>query len=244
MQKLNLGFYTHEKPAQVHFPALRELKLDASGAHGDDGSMIEHLLKASPNLEISDFNYPRCDLDSYKIQNITWDSHFPGLTRFFVSGYDFNPKAFSSLLVRNSSVEILAMDVYAANRDTTPQAFPVTALLNLRAVCQPNQKNVIMLEDLLNLEAGRPIRNLALVAMGFGNYRTITKGKGTLKCVDIGAMVTRWRPKEPDSNDEREGNDEVRCGGLPEAVKRLLPCLSGLKELGVSLRRRIFRCHC
>ena len=92
-------------PPRVPFPHLRTLHLDTSGAHGDDGTCIETLLKFSPNLEELHFEWPNCDLQSCQIQNVSWNYDFPNLKRLKIRGWDFAPPALKRFLKRCENVE-------------------------------------------------------------------------------------------------------------------------------------------
>jgi hypothetical protein len=111
LQELDIGFYVHEVwrvPApQVPFPALKVLKIDASTSHGDDGGVVEALLKGSPQLEVLDFAWPNCDLETCQITGVSWDYTFPELKKLKMHGYDFKPEALEQFLGRCKDVEEL-----------------------------------------------------------------------------------------------------------------------------------------
>ena len=67
------------------FPLLKSLYINCSRAHCEDGGSIEKLLHCLPNLRVLHINAPICDLESCRIQGLTWAYKFPQLTHFALS---------------------------------------------------------------------------------------------------------------------------------------------------------------
>jgi hypothetical protein len=246
LSKLGIGFYTHElhgvSGPTTSFPALKELYVDASGAHGDDGSAVEDLLKSCPALEILKFYWPGCDLDSCQIQDISWTFEMPKLRYLTLYGYDFAPQALASFLERHPSIENFVDGVDAESRVSFKESegprLSKTALPNVKAVDRASD-SARYPEDWFDDEAGRKIAYL-VVPWGWQGQVDVSKNMATeLKCLDINASnVTAWRPDEADSDDDEE--EKKRKAADPEkklvkGVRKLLLSLTGLRELGVSL---------
>lgn len=248
LQTLNLGFYTLElhhvqgpSPSQS-FPLLRTLYIDASTAHGDDGSAVEDLLSLCPALETLEFFWPGCDLLTCQIQNISWDFHWPELRVLRLYGSDFAPLALADLLEKHPSVENFVDGVDGEFRSS----FKESQSPRLKAGCLPNVKAVDRAsdsarfpEDWFNDEAERKIKHLG-VPWGWSGGLEVSKMMAKeLKCLEINAgNVTDWRPDEPDSDDEEEERKRKELDPekkIVKSVRRILPELNGLRELGIRL---------
>ncbi|KAF2650877.1 hypothetical protein K491DRAFT_782272 [Lophiostoma macrostomum CBS 122681] len=247
LQKLTLGFYTHEvhkvRPAQVHFPAMRELRINADTAHGDEGDAVEHLLKTSAALEVLVFHYPGCDLDTCQIKNVTWDYNFPNLKFLEVNGYDFAPDAFKEFLGRCGNVEIFE-DLIDHDYDGEERvAVLKTTLPKLRKLYKDygttNDWN-----EWFDADAARPIEHLTVRGGPSSQLANIATGVAVrgLKTLEFEGYCTDWRaqerepPASDDSSEEVE-TEEQKMGMTLRAqgIKNLLPKLLGLQELGIGL---------
>ncbi|KAF2744970.1 hypothetical protein M011DRAFT_505592 [Sporormia fimetaria CBS 119925] len=245
LSDLHIGFYEHElgrtapPPPDVTFPALTNLRIDASTAHGDNGQLVEHIFKNSPNLERLDFVYPGCDLYTCQIQNITWDYDFPHLKRLEVRGWDFNRRTFAHFLTRCSNVEVFTDGVDYIHSTPEPEfqskpqdpeavlppvPLPVTAFPNLRALCM----NTFSRSETRNLyhwfdpQAARPIQHVMLGG-SLSNMQAIANGK-QLKVLEVRSTnIKDWRPTP---------------GALSYAASELvtlLPKLPSLQELALGM---------
>ncbi|KAF2791514.1 hypothetical protein K505DRAFT_419092 [Melanomma pulvis-pyrius CBS 109.77] len=248
LQTLNLGFYTHElhhvrgpSPSQL-FPLLRTLYIDASTAHGDNGSAVENLLSVCPALETLEFFWPGCDLLTCQIQNISWDFHWPALRVLRLYGSDFAPLALADLLEKHPTVENFVDGVDSDFRSS----FKESQSPRLKASCLPNVKAVNRADDSARFpehwfddEAGRKINHLG-VPWGWNGGLEVSKTMAReLKCLEINAgNVTNWRPDEPDSDDEEEEKKRKELDPekkIVKSVRKILPELKGLRELGIRL---------
>ncbi|KAF2734084.1 hypothetical protein EJ04DRAFT_252408 [Polyplosphaeria fusca] len=214
LETLSLGFYTHElhkvKPGHVAFPALRELYIDASTAHGDDGSAVESIFKNSPNLEILQFDYPNCDLYTCRIQNISWDYTFPHMHTLAVSGYDSDPAAYTAFLSRSPLLRVLQDGVSAYGDDEdekvklSDDAMPALKALYLSddypTACRT-------LEAYLSTPAKRAIEHLYVGHRVFNKCDNIANIADSLKYLELEGVIIDWRPEE-DSSDEDSSSDD------------------------------------
>jgi hypothetical protein len=92
------------------FPLLKSLYVDCSGAHGDDGSPIEKLLRGLPNLRVLHIKAPNCDLESCRIQGLTWAYKFPQLTHFAISIFYRSAQDIASFLANHPTIRTLMFD--------------------------------------------------------------------------------------------------------------------------------------
>ena len=110
LQQLKLDFASHEvhtlPKLDVPFPKLESLKLSAYGAHGDDGTKLQTLMKNSPALKSLSFTWPNCDLVECSIRNINWDElRLPALTHLDLNGYDVTPESLAAFLARQPTIQ-------------------------------------------------------------------------------------------------------------------------------------------
>jgi hypothetical protein len=257
LKKLDIGFYTHEvhkvRPAGVAFPSMRELRIDASTAHGNEGDAVEHLLKSCPSLETLDYEYPGCDLETCQIKGITWDYTFPKLRSLSVRGFENSPKKYIEFVTRCPTIEAFfdGLDAYDSDYDEKV-SYPNEALPNMLQLCVPGG-GYRSLDQWFSSINDRPLHHIRVEsAHRWSQFKSITLGNvsSTLKCLEFGGGALDWRPVKPyeaDSDDDEETiqkekeeydqREREREGYnyLPKAVKDLLPKLDGLRELGVSL---------
>jgi hypothetical protein len=247
LKKLTLGFYTHEvhkvKPAEVHLPAMRELRINADTAHGDEGDAIEHLLATCGGLEVLVFQYPRCDLDTCQIKHITWDYSFPNLKVLDINGYDFAPEAFKEFLGRCANVEIFKDSVDREYGSKDRVTVPSAAMPKLRSLYKAYGTTNDW-REWFDPETARPIEHLTVRGGPFTELAIIATGHAVtgLRILEFEGYCTDWRVPEPDSPDsddsrEEEETEEQKMGMTYRTlgVKNLLPKLLGLQELGIGL---------
>lgn len=120
LKNLILWFYEHEPvlspdytPSHVNLEKLQYLHLNASSGHGDDGSIINQILRSSPNLESVSLDFPSCDLEGCRLQGITWDYHFPKLHTLRLNTYNGNPAQLFSFFTQNPSIKTLTFDTWS-----------------------------------------------------------------------------------------------------------------------------------
>lgn len=246
---LDLNFAAHEvhslPPPQVNFPALRTFRLNAEGAHGDNGSSIDTLLKSCPGLEALEFRWPRCDLTKCQIRNVTWDYKFADLKNLRLSGWDFAYEASSKFLAKCVNVEYFGDDFQSRTRvecsdipDSGPQGDDENAELDtaeLDAIIgmMPKLKHLSVgamstrgISHWFNPIVKRPITRLRVT----GLYE-LTKLADLppeplerIMILDIETMVTEFGPGPWAGKGENQ---------LAETLKNLLPRLKGLEDLAL-----------
>jgi hypothetical protein len=246
LRKLGLGYFTHElhevDGPTSPFPVLKELYVDASGAHGDDGTAVEDLLKLCPVLEKLEFYWPGCDLDSCQIQNISWKFEMPKLRYLALHGSDFAPVALAQFLENHPNIENFVdgvdADSHVPYEESEGPRLSKTALPNVRAVNRASE-SARYPEDWFSDEADRKIVHLAVPWAWQGGVDVSKNMARELKCLNINASnVTAWRPNKPDSDDEEEERQRIEADPekkLVKGVRKLLPSLTGLRELSIKL---------
>lgn len=252
LQSLTLQFFTHElhhlPPRDVAFPQLTTLVLDASSAHGDNGTFVDSLLKRSPALQSLDFSWPICDLDSCQIKNISWEYDFARLRELKLAGYDFNPQALIAFLDRCPLVELFydgvdteLWDENDTGSDDAGADLDVAAVgpekLRLRPVTLPLVKELKLGEsqkvrttgEWFDPQAARPIRKLCIKtvrAVEFTLEAVVEKLRERptfeLRVLEVDAVVQAWRPGDSVSRPTK-------------ALGSLLALLPRLDEMGIGM---------
>ncbi|KZM26513.1 uncharacterized protein EKO05_0005477 [Ascochyta rabiei] len=141
LEKLHLDFFRHEvqvfsrPPAGVKFGKLKELRLDASSAHGDGGSTVDELLGSCENIEVLGFKWPPCDLPSCQIKGVSWGWTFPKLRQLSILGWNIAPAAYTEFLGRHPNIRYLDERIDGPydedGKGYTTVQLPTTALPNL-----------------------------------------------------------------------------------------------------------------
>ena len=265
---LHLDFFCHEVhtlrplPLNTIFTALRDLRLDTSSAHGDNGSTVDALLNACPNLEILHFEWPPCDLGSCQIENISWGWKFPKLAQLYVFGWNFAPAAYTDFLVRHTSLTSIEERVdgpWDSNSGEYAKArLPVTALPNLQTL-KKDFPYTHKLRDYFEPTANRPISTLALrvntyqsAEQGLIDIATSTTAQENLRTLELSGDIRCWRAwdTEHDSSDdetetveerqqrreeEEQDRNEQQKNRLPDILKTVIPSIAGLEELSFEM---------
>ncbi|ORY19026.1 hypothetical protein BCR34DRAFT_260438 [Clohesyomyces aquaticus] len=240
LQTLTLGFYTHElhtvsaPSPPVQFPELKELRLDCSTAHGDAGLAVEAILKESPKLEILEFAYPGCDLETCQIRNISWDYRFRGLRELDVQGYDFDSGAFARFLRNHAAVEMFRDGLDGDNQEVEMGMETLPRLEKLYVTAYTSSRS---LRDWFSEDAKRPVSHLRVNWRSHRDLEDVATGNKVLECLEIDGNVGDWRPRDIDSSDEEAAKqeNEAQDNYLPKALKNILPEMGRLVELGVGL---------
>ncbi|OAL46490.1 hypothetical protein IQ07DRAFT_658686, partial [Pyrenochaeta sp. DS3sAY3a] len=255
LQSLTLDFFEREiptlPPPPSAFPLLKTLKLDAVGAHGDDGAAVDALLASCPSLESLQFTWPSCDLRGCQIQNIAWGYSFPLLTHLFLRGWNFAPLAFAEFLARHGNVEVYRdeIDFYEDDEESRPRELGVDVLPKLRALWKSGGR-LASLPGYFGGEAGREIEVLG-VDVGGGGAEVLGQMKGVerVRVLEVNGSVLVWRVEEAESEDDDEDEDEgdgkgekekdkapaVPPPSIPEILSTALPHFTGLQELGIAM---------
>ncbi|KAF1355773.1 hypothetical protein EJ07DRAFT_181761 [Lizonia empirigonia] len=268
LEKLHLDFFCHEvhdfppPPAGVMLERLKALTIDASSAHGDDGSAIDDLLARCKNVEVLTVEWPPCDLDSCQIKGISWGWSFPKLEYLRVSSWNFHPAAYTDFLVRHPGIISLEERVDGPY-DESGQAYadvnlPATALPNLGKL-KKAYTNTHSLASYFDTAANRPIRTLTLcvgghpgVEQGLMEITDPTPAQTHLRTLEFMGDIKCWRDEETnnDSSDDedetaqerqqrKETENQDRLSRLPTRLptilKTALPAFSTLAKLTIEM---------
>lgn len=266
LQKLHLDFFCHEvatlplPPPGSRFETLRDLHLDTSSAHGDDGTVIDTILHASPNLKTLHFEWPPCDLEGCQIKNLSWGWNFPKLTHLNTLGWNLAPTEYTNFLVRHpklTSLEEHIQSEWDYEEDQPLEArLPTTALLNLQ-VLKKGYLQTHSLRDYFDTTANRPISTLVLHTSNLYNTKqelldmtALSAARKNLRTLEFRGDVSDWRPRERDESDgededetpaeralrheeeERQWHEEEKKN-FPNILKAVLPHLTNLETLSI-----------
>ena len=163
------------------FPLLKSLYINCRGAHGDDGSPIEKLLHGLPNLEILHIDAPSCNLESCRIQGLTWAYKFPLLTHFAISIFYRSSQDMASFLANHPNIRTLMLS--AEGEKPIPNF--ASLLPNLEALSMPGWGQTI-LDD--NTESANPPRKITYLKAGNFSYdesRLIRQCAPFLRCLEL-----------------------------------------------------------
>ncbi|XPS92985.1 hypothetical protein M3J09_002360 [Ascochyta lentis] len=176
LETLHLNFFCHEvrtiphPPANVKFGKPRDLRIDASSAHGDDGSAIDDLLGKCENIEVLSFEWPPCDFPSCRIKGVSWAWTSPQLRQLSVFGWNFAPAAYIDFLARHPGIRSLDERVDGPyGEDGEGYAIvqlPITALPNLRTLKEA-YTHTHPLSVYFDTAADRPLGNLMLYVKSY-----------------------------------------------------------------------------
>jgi hypothetical protein len=229
LRVLVLGYFSHElhkvPSPQVAFPNMKELMIDATTAHGDDGAAVDTLLKGCPHLESLIFDWPNCDLESCQIKNVTWNYSFPQLRRLMLRGNGFAPQAYIDFLARCPEVEEYrdAISFYELVEGGAEVEFPLMRFAKIRfpidvfprlRILSGHSHSLRLDEwfDENHVEGGRPIESLDISSgQNSGALKELLDlsdaARGRLKYLSIGTYAGEWRVDD-DSNFGGETKEE------------------------------------
>ena len=220
LKHLNLGFYVHEihglSKVEIfpsHFENLESLELDLSGGHGDDATEVDKMLRMIRSVKRLVLDLPTCDLESCRIQGLSYEYHLPKLENLSLSVYDSPGSGLVEFLVRHTSVEILCLNF---DSDESLQ-FSETTLPGLRAL-KVNSFGRSLFHGLLSQSAARPLDHLDAGSWNKDSYAEIPKLAATLTCLEIQDSFDAWRE-----------------GDFPQQLKEILSQLPNLQELALDL---------
>ena len=89
---------------------MKSLYINCSRAHCEDGGSIEKLLHCLPNLRVLHINAPICDLESCRIQGLTWAYKFPQLTHLAISIFYRSAQDIASFLANHPNIRTLMLN--------------------------------------------------------------------------------------------------------------------------------------
>jgi hypothetical protein len=225
----------------VQFPVLETLSINASAAHGDNGSLVEAILQTCPALQDLDLSFPTCDLEGCRLQGITWQHTFPSLKALDVRTYNSDNAALSEFLLRHPKIATLAWDVDADEGFI----FPRDSLPELRALSMDFRgRSELLKENVEVLARCQHLAHLRVDGCPHTSYLEIAKLGNNLKCLELNPGVYSWREgcgesgEEPDSDDEKLADSleaETGMRNLPSIIGSMLEKLYGLQELAMDL---------
>ncbi|KAF3048568.1 hypothetical protein E8E11_004647 [Didymella keratinophila] len=268
LRHLHLDFFCHEVdllpplPTGLIFEALRNLRLDTSSAHGDNGTAIDTLLKACPNLSTLHFEWPPYDLDNCQIKNISWGWAFAELKHLHTSGWNFNPAAYTDFLVWHTGLTsfVERVDGPYESEECGPVSIwlPTTALLNLR-VLEKEYTDTHNLRNYFESAADRPIDTLILHVRNYEDIKQellVIAGSliaQTLRTLEFRGEISCWRRRDREERSEDEVDDEPpeerdqrqeqakqaaqqrERKRLPTILRVVLPHLTNLETLSIEM---------
>ena len=195
---------------------MKSLSINCSGAHGDDGSPIEKLLQGLPNLRVLHIDAPNCDLESCRIQGLTWAYKFPQLTHFAISIFYRSAQDIASFLANHPNIRTLMFD--AEGEEPIPN---ISSLLpNLEALSMDHWGQTTR-EGYTELLGTYPPRNITYFKTGgfpYCQYHLIPQYAPSLRCLEINLSI----------EDIRSENDQY-C-----TTKALLALVPDLCELAIN----------
>lgn len=223
LEKLHLDFFCHEVhtffplPPDINLDKLKVLQIDASSAHGDDGSVIDDLLSRCKNLEVLHFEWPPCDLDSCQIKNISWRWTFTKLRDLSVFGWNFAPAVYTQFLVRHSGITSIEERIDGPYDDSgqgyADIKLPITVLPNLRELTK-RYTNTHPLASYFDTAANRPISSLTLHATLFSgieqsllNITNSAPAQTMLRTLQLKGDIKWLRASEISASDSSDDSD-------------------------------------
>lgn len=222
LKRLDLDFYTHEihnlaeegiNPVPSPFPELQHLTLRMSGGHGDNAKAFDVMLRDLPKLKSLRLYLPSCDLESCRIQSLTYNWNLPSLIEFGIQAYVSDDSGFPAFLSRHPSIQTLKYDV----ESETPIRIAPTDLPNLRALSIESfaQDDDLAQSDLI--ASSRPIKHLRVGKAPYHRYpKLAVVGESSLHCLEIHGS---WAEEQ-----------------VQKSMKELLPKFTNLREFGVDIQ--------
>lgn len=179
-----------------------------TGGHGNDASVIDTMLRHSTGLVNLSLDLPICDLESCRLQGLTYGYHFPKLTTLCLSVYSKDP-AIATFLSRHPSITTLSLNLGG----DVPFVDQDTLLPNLRSLAIESSDKV----DFLTPSALRPITHLRMGRCPHDRYQGIKTVSKTLRFLELSLDVDSMREED----------------GLPSIIKDLLSDLPDIRELAI-----------
>jgi hypothetical protein len=225
---------------------LTSLRIYAGGAHGDDGALIDSILRSSHALQTLYLSFPICDLEGCRIKGITWNYTFPSLQTLNLTTYNSDDTALSNFLLRCPRIHTLEWSVGSDYGFIFPQD-SLRALSDLRIY-----DDIFWYDFEANFEAlanSSPLlEHLETGHLEIANYLQISKLGRSLKSLQLNPGVCNWRKGfvEPGENSNDEWNKhhdweveeleaETGMRQLSQIITKMLAGLPQLEELDVGL---------
>lgn len=201
-------------------------------AHGDNGALVDQVLRNSSGVIDLTLYFPNCDLENCRLSGISWEYTFPVLESFTLMTYNSNSPSLSDFLVRHPSITTLTWNVYADD----VFIFPPNSLSNLQNLNVDFHGETELVKALRNTG---PIAHLRVDGCPHTSYADLTNLAETLRCLELDSCISDWR-----ASSDFIAQDNIDAGGkereeilplLPGIIKTLLPQLHQLRELSVDL---------
>jgi hypothetical protein len=221
----------------VEFEVLQTLRINAAAAHGDNSSLLEHVLQNSPAIRDLDLSFPTCDLEGCRLQGITWRYSFPSLTTLSLRTYNSSNTSLADFLLRHLKIKTMAWDVEADDAFI----FPANSLPELQALSINFHGNKNLVKAVFDrLTACRDLIHLKMDGCPHASYLQVATLSKTLKCLELDPGVAYWREgfAEPDEEDEEATSTlekETGMRNLSEIIRNIIGKMGGLRELAVDL---------
>ena len=219
------------------FSRLKRAYIDASHAHGNDGSFLDRWLRKCPALEVLDLRLPNCSLEECRIQGITWDYDLPALTTFGLDCYSSDHSQLSNFLHRNAAIETLTWDV----RTDDPFILPASSFPNLKALSINFHGDAKLVSSIFLGLAQSPVVHARICGCPHDGYAEVVKVAASLRCLELD-LSSRWQDASRTSADAEEETTEQNADAdspplpkPPRIIKNLLPQIPELQELALDL---------
>jgi len=173
-------------------------------------------LHGLPNLSVLHIEAPSCDLESCRIQGLTWAYKFPQLAHFAISIFYQSAQDMASFLANHPNIRTLMFD--AEGEDPIPN---VTSLLpNLEALSMDGwgQTTVPGYTELLSADPPRKITYFKTGKFPYNKSHLIPQYAPSLRCLELSLRIEDIR------NEQSNGN---------RTTKALLALLPDLSELAI-----------
>ena len=171
------------------FPLLKSLHVDCGAGHGDDGGPIEKLLHGLPNLRVLQIDAPICDLESCRIQGLTWSYKFSQLTHFALSIFYKSAQDIASFLANNPSIRSLALK--AQGDEPIPNfnfLLPNLEALSLQGWGQEDYTE--------SANPPQKITYLNIGSLGYDASRLIRQWAPSLRCLELDLFIEKIRKEK------------------------------------------------
>ena len=223
-------------------PKLQALRLNLSGAHGNDAGVIDRLLCAGmPDLRSLKLVLPTCDLENCRVQGLSYGWTFPELTFLSLSVFYSESSASSILefLAGHPKIETLEFNVEGEESLLPPSTTNTTTNSGLFDNLFPNLRALELgssyawsngtYDFLLNPTPPAPARAITHLNLGqcpYPRYADIPNLRSTLRSLSLSLDLNKLRSSSSSSSAEEEDPHPQ----IP-AVKDLLAHLPDLEDL-------------
>lgn len=223
LKTLDLGFYTHEihnlkkagiNPVPKPFIAVENLTLRMDDEHGNDAKEFDSMLKQINSIHSLDLRLPGCDLESCRIQGLTYDWQFPNLTSLSISVYIDEKSGLPDFISRHPTIEVLEYNVDS----DSPLSVSFSSLPNLRAFSLGRRADNSVATAVDKTNGLNTITHLRVHDAEDAEF-FMAHPKNTVRCLEIESSF--W---------------DYDAANVCESFKGLLPRLTRIEELGIEFQ--------